>query len=255
MLVQSPSFDLTKFARHAWRRSAKLKRMKYFWRRRLIEVAPLWAHRLLGSIGCYFDMLFLDHGVFRILYVNQHRLGQRAWRSGQPAPHQIGALARRGLRTIVNLRGERLCGSYLLEKSIAERHGITLVNFKIRSRFAPGRADIRAAAELFERVEYPILLHCKSGADRAGLMSVLYRHLKEGVPIIEAKQQLSLRYGHFRRRKAGVLDHFFESYIDDNKRSPMPFLHWVDKFYDPEALDRSFASRRRQLSSRARGRE
>ena len=33
-----------------------------------------------------------------------------------------------------------------------------------------------------------MLMHCKSGADRAGLMSVLYRHLHEGVPIEEAKR-------------------------------------------------------------------
>ena len=33
--------------------------------------------------------------------------GSRAWRSAQPAPHQIRAVARRGLCTIINLRGER----------------------------------------------------------------------------------------------------------------------------------------------------
>jgi len=47
-------------------------------------------------------MLVLDHGVFRVAYLNQHRLGAHAWRSGQPAPHNIDGFARRGLRTIVN---------------------------------------------------------------------------------------------------------------------------------------------------------
>ena len=200
-------------------------------------------------------MLIFDHGVFRFLYVNQHRLGERAWRSGQPAPHHVGALARQGVRTIVNLRGERLCGSYVLEKSACERHGITLVNFKVRSRAAPRREQIKAAAELFERIEYPMLLHCKSGADRAGLMSVLYRFLKEGVPLIEAKQELSLRYGHSRQCASGILDHFFERYIDDNRRRPMPFLDWLDKVYDPEELRRSFRGRSNRLLDRLRARE
>ena len=144
----------------------------------------------------------------------------------------------------MNLRGECFCGSYFLEKSACERHGITLVNFKVRSRIAPRREDIRAAIDLFDRIEYPMLLHCKSGADRAGLMSVLYRFLKEGVPIEQAKQQLSLRYGHFRRTETGILDYFFERYIEDNRRRPMPFLDWVDNVYDPEEVHRSFRGRR-----------
>jgi protein tyrosine/serine phosphatase len=188
-------------------------------------------------------MLFVDHGIFRVLYLNRHRLGERAWRSAQPTPHQIRALARQGLRTIVNLRGERVCGSYWLEKATCERKGIKLVNFNIKSRAAPTREEVRAAVELFDRIEYPALLHCKSGADRAGLMSVLYCFLKEGRPLEEAKRQLSLRYGHFRQAHTGILDYFFERYLEDNARRPMPFLEWVDKVYDPVELKRTFRSR------------
>jgi hypothetical protein len=104
MIPGSSSFATANAAKRMWKRAARLKRVKYVWRRRLSDRSPAWARKLLGSAACYIDMLFLDHGVFRLLYANQHRLGQRAWRSGQPAPHQIGALARQGLRTIVNLR-------------------------------------------------------------------------------------------------------------------------------------------------------
>src|SRR5262245_29360550 len=165
---------------------------------------------MFGRAACRFDMLVLDHGVFRLGYLNQHRLGEHAWRSGQPAPHHIDGFARRGLRTIVNLRGQRICGSYLLERMSCERTGITLIDFKLRSRFAPTREELRAAAELLDLVEYPMLIHCKSGADRAGLMSTLYLHLKENVPMVRAKRQLSLRYGHSRFGRSGVLDLFFD---------------------------------------------
>jgi protein tyrosine/serine phosphatase len=93
---------------------------------------------------------------------------------------------------------------------------------------------------LFANIEYPVLMHCKSGADRVGLMSVLYRFFQEGVPIDEAKRELSLRYGHFRQADTGVLDRVFEKYLEDNKRQPMPFLEWVDTVYDPVALKRDF---------------
>ncbi|HZT47336.1 MAG TPA: sulfur transferase domain-containing protein [Hyphomicrobiaceae bacterium] len=188
-------------------------------------------------------MLFVDHGIFRVIYPNRHRLGRRAWRSAQPTPHQIRALARRGLRTIVNLRGERVCGSYWLEQATCERKGIKLVNFSVKSRAAPTREEVRAAVELFDSIEYPALLHCKSGADRAGLMSVLFCYFKEGMPLEQAKRQLSLRYGHFRQAHTGILDYFFERYLEDNARRPMPFLEWVDKVYDPVELKRTFRSK------------
>jgi protein tyrosine/serine phosphatase len=217
-----------------------LKSIKYVWRQQLCEATPTWLRALLWRAACRFDMLVLDHGVFRLAYLNRHRLGEHAWRSAQPAPHNIDAFARCGLRTIVNLRGQRFCGSYVLEKMSCERTGITLVNFKLRSRLAPTREEVRAAAELFNRVEYPLLIHCKSGADRAGLMSALYLHLKEDVPIARARRQLSLRYGHSRLGRSGVLDLFFDHYVEDNRRRPMAFLHWVETVYDPKELTRAF---------------
>ncbi len=228
-----------------WQRIWKLKRVTVGWRQPLIDHSPKWARRLLGPIGSYLDMLLIDHGIFRLAYLNRHRLGDRAWRSAQPAPHDIRAMAGLGVRTIVNLRGERLCGSYWLEQAACKKHGIELVDFMLRSRAAPKREQIRGAVELFDRVAYPVLMHCKSGSDRVGLMSVLYRHLKEGVPLEEARRQLSVRYGHFRQTHTGVLDYVFERYIADNKRTPMPFLEWVDKVYDPDEVQRAFRTRGR----------
>ena len=196
--------------------------------------------RVLGPSARYFDMLFVDHGIFRIVYLNQHRLSEHAWRAAQPAPHQLRRIAAEGVRTIVNLRGERVCGSYWLETEACARYGLKLVNFQIRSRAAPTRDELKRARDLFESIEYPMLMHCKSGADRAGLMSVLYRFLKEGVPLEIAKGELSLRYGHIRQADTGVLDYFFERYLADNARQPISFFEWVDTVYDADELKRSF---------------
>lgn len=212
-------------------------------RRAILEFTPSWIQQTCGPAASCLDMLLVDHGVFRLVYLNRHRLGAHAWRSAQPAPHQIGAFARQGVRSIVNLRGERLCGSYWLERAACERHGITLYNFQIRSRAAPSKKQLMAARELFERIEYPILMHCKSGADRVGLMSVLYRHIKEGVPLALAKRELSLRYGHIRQAETGILDHLFDRYIEDSRSRPMAFFDWVEHVYDPADLAKSFRSK------------
>jgi protein tyrosine/serine phosphatase len=223
--------------RTLWQRT---KRITRGWRIATVERAPAWTRRLFGPLAWYADMLLIDHGIFRILYVNRHRLSHEAWRSAQPAPHHIRALKRRGLRTIVNLRGERLCGSYWLEEAACARKGIKLVNFQLRSRAAPTREEVKAARDLFERIEYPVLLHCKSGADRVGLMSAFYKLFREGAPPAEAKRELSLRFGHIRQADTGILDRFFEKYLEDNRRTPMPFMEWVETVYDPDALKREF---------------
>lgn len=220
--------------RRAWKRTSRRAREG------IVNASPEWVRRRIGPAGAFLDMLFVDHGLFRYLYVNKHRLAQDAWRSAQPAPWHIRTMARQGIKTIVNLRGERLCGAYFLEQRACAEHGIRLVNFQIRSRAAPTREEIHAARALLDSIEYPMLLHCKSGADRAGLMSVLYRHVRKGEPIETAIRELSARFGHFRQADTGILDYFFERYLADSSKRPMPFFEWVDTVYDPLELKRSF---------------
>ena len=217
-----------------------VKRVTLVWRQSLVDDTPAWLRRVAAKPASYFDMLFIDHGIFRVAYGNRHRIDADAWRAAQPTPKQIKAIARSGVRTIVNLRGERLCGSYWLEQAACQRHGVKLVNYQVRSRAAPSIEELRGARQLFETVEYPMLMHCKSGADRAGLMSVLYQHLRGGVPMEEAIKQLSLRYGHIRQADTGVLDAFFERYLSDTKTRPMPFFEWVETVYDPDELKSTF---------------
>lgn len=225
---------LPKPLRRAWKRSSKRVRQG------IVDSSPAWLRRHVGPAGSFLDMLLVDHGIFRYVYVNKHRLGPEAWRSAQPAPMHLRAFARDGVKTVVNLRGERLCGAYYLERQACADLGLTLVDFQVRSRAAPTRDEVRAAHELFRTVEFPILMHCKSGADRAGLMSVLFRHLHLGEPIDVALKELSAKYGHIRQADTGILDFFFESYLEAAAKQPIPFLEWVETVYDPEVLKASF---------------
>jgi protein tyrosine phosphatase (PTP) superfamily phosphohydrolase (DUF442 family) len=227
---------LVKRAKRSWRRVGRTARQ------RAVRAMPPWLRRVAMAPASYVDMLLVDHGIFRVVYSNTHRMSEKAWRSAQPAPHQLRGFAKAGVRTVINLRGERDCGSYWLERRACQRYGLKLVNYQMRSRAAPSREELWGAKKLFEEVEYPVLMHCKSGADRAGIMSVLYRHLHEGLPIEEAKKELSLKYGHIRQAHTGILDYFFERYIADNAVRPMPFFEWVDTVYDPNELRSTFRS-------------
>lgn len=205
-----------------------------------IHNAPDSLRNRLSPALCYFEMLVLDYGIARVLYNNQHKISPEAWRSAQPAPHHIRKAARAGVKTVINLRGDQSFGTTWLEERACRQNGLKLVNFKLRSRAAPSREELHAIRQLLESISYPVLVHCKSGADRAGLMSALYQHVRNGMPIAEAKKQLALKYGHIRQADTGVLDYFFECYEAANSASQVGFWDWVDTAYDPEAVNRNF---------------
>lgn len=202
---------------------------------------PIQGHG--ARLRAWANMLLVDHGVFRLAYLNKHRVTDRLWRSAQPAPHQIARLAADGVRTLINLRGGREHGSWQLQKETCDRLGLTLVELVVRSREAPDRETILAARDLFATMQYPAVLHCKSGADRAGFVAALYLVLQEGRPVSEALAQLSPRFGHFRFAKTGILDAFFERYLEEGEPKGIPFLDWVERIYDPQALMREFKPR------------
>lgn len=182
----------------------------------------------------------VDHHLLRALWHARERLSDEMWRANQPGPRELRWAKAQGVRTIVNLRGFRDCGSYVREADACARLGLTLVDFPIRSRGAPHAHVVLGAARMFEEIAYPALMHCKSGADRVGFMSVLYLHLRKRTPVREAMAQLSWRRLHFKSSRTGVLDYFFERYLAETADAPAPLTEWVRTRYDEEALGRSF---------------
>ncbi len=149
-------------------------------------------------------------------------------------------MERHGLRTLVNLRGHRRCGSDALSRGAAVALGLRHLDMAFESRGAPHRDRILRFADLYRSIETPALMHCKSGADRAGLAAGLVV-LFEGGTAAEALRQLSWRYGHFNRSRTGVLDAFFVRYAAEAE-GRMPFLDWVARDYDEAALKRDFVA-------------
>lgn len=194
----------------------------------------------------WLDLTFVDHGFIRDVYSNRHKVGEKLWRSAQPGPAHLRWAKRHGIKTILNLRGRRdTCGAYQLERDAAAALGLTLINFPCRSRGMPEKSTLREAVKLFAEMDYPVLMHCKSGADRAGFFAALYLHLHEGKPVSEAMGQLSIRFGHVKAAKTGMLDQFLERYAaDTGGTDPARFLPWVEEVYDPAAFAADFQTSR-----------
>lgn len=190
-----------------------------------------------------YDMLVLDHGLIRLIWKNRSEIAPGIWRGNQPAPGDVAKLAARGFRSIINFRGASHWGSYHLEAEACAAHGIALANGRLFSSSAPKPAEIHAALALIEAAEKPVFVHCKSGADRAGLASVLWL-LARGADPETAARQLSWKRAHLRISRTGILDAFIADYARARAATGIGFLDWVDTVYDGDALTSSFEARR-----------
>jgi len=213
------------------RRRARQKR----WRR------PLQSGR--DRRQAWASLLLADHGLLRLAYRNRHQVTPGLWRSAQPTPADIAWARRAGIRTVVSLRGDGFGGD-LLEREACAREGLHFERIVMWSRAAPPKESLRAAIARFPALERPVLLHCKSGADRAGLAAALYLIVVEAAPARVARRQLSLRYGHVRQGRTGILDAFIDAYETTGEAHGLSLADWAERVYDPAALTASFRSKR-----------
>ncbi|QEO17305.1 tyrosine-protein phosphatase [Acetobacter vaccinii] len=195
-----------------------------------------------GRARAWTDSLFVDHAIFRLIWTNFHAvIPGKVYRCNHPTPARLRRAARvLGLRTLVNLRGHRRCGSDALSRQAAEQAGLVHVDMAFESRGAPHRDRILRFAGLYQDMAFPMLMHCKSGADRAGLASALVV-MFEGGNTRQALQQLSWRYGHFNTSRTGILDAFFLRYQAEAE-GRLPFLRWVETEYDEVRLKQDFVA-------------
>lgn len=184
-----------------------------------------------------------DHGFLRIFWSNQHEIAQGVFRSNQPDPKRLAALAAQGVRSIINLRGDNDGPQIRLELEACRRLGMELHSVSLNARRAPSRARLLELIAVFRRVERPVLMHCKSGADRAGLASAIWLMVIEGRPLAEARGMLSLRYIHLRWSRTGVLDAVLDAYHSRTARAPIRFEDWVATEYEAEAIEAAFGRR------------
>lgn len=193
-----------------------------------------------GRRRAWIDSLFVDHAVLRLVWDNVAEVVPgRLYRCNHPTPARLARAQRRyGLRTLINLRGERFCGSDALSREATARLGMTHTYMAFESRGAPHRERILRFHDIYRRLDTPAMMHCKSGADRAGLASGL-AVLFEGGTAKDALVQLHWRFGHIGRSPTGILDAFFIHYATVAE-GRLPFLQWVAAEYDEAALRRDF---------------
>ncbi len=183
---------------------------------------------------------WIDHELLRIFYHNKSKIAPGVYRSNQPSPERIKIWSDKGIKTIINLRGASNQGSYLLELKQCKDLGIKLINHPLYATRLASPKELLDLGDIFEKVDYPILLHCKSGADRAGLASVMYHLMVLNTPFPIARKHLSIKFLHLKFSRSGILDFMLDTYDKERKIQDVSFRTWIKNSYDPNRLTKEY---------------
>jgi protein tyrosine/serine phosphatase len=211
---------------------------------------PGRAHGLTDAASrrrAWWHYQMIDHGFLRYRWTNFDEVAPGVFRSNHPHESRLRAYRDKGIKAVLNLRGENDAPAYLLEKEACAALGLDLISVKFAARGAPIRDKLLELFDAFDTIQRPFLMHCKSGADRTGLAAALYLMVQEGQSLEVARRQLGLRYLHIRRTATGILDHFLDVYADRAAQSPIGIVEWIETEYDPHALSKSFAQKQAAL--------
>jgi protein tyrosine/serine phosphatase len=166
----------------------------------------------------------------------------RVFRSSQMSGARLQtAIQKHQIRTIVNLRGP--CTDFpWYQDECHTTHGLNVAqeDIVLSAIRLPPPAEMRRLVETLDRVEYPILLHCRQGVDRTGLAAAVVRLLERGTTLSEARLQLSLAYGYIPYNGTENVIRFLDLYqewlqVQKLAHSPELFRYWATERYCPGA--------------------
>ena len=176
-----------------------------------------------------------DHAFLRWVWTNWDEVGDGVYRSNQPGPRRVKAWAGQGIRSILSLRGASKQAFFALEQEAAAKHGLRFETVRLNARAASPRKEFLALFRFFRDLEGPWVMHCKSGADRAGLASALYV-IWSGGNIQDARKHLSWRYLHLDNKNTGICDFILEQYAHAHGATGVDVESWFENSYNREAI-------------------
>ena len=218
---------------------------------RMVEAPPApasaTAPRLLHWRRVVLSMLAvlavaLAFEIYRVTFGDNFHtiLDGRVYRCAQPSAAALDRMiAQLGIRTVINLRGNGDTQPWYLEEAGAtHRHNVSQEDICFSAGRLPSVPELHRLVEVLDKTEYPILLHCRRGADRTGLAAAIVVLLNGDVPLQSARWQMDPRFGHVALGRPGQLDRFLDFYEDwlqtqGQVHSPQTFRRWALTEYRP----------------------
>lgn len=201
---------------------------------------PSWRTTRRVAVGV--GLLLVGLEAFRVVaWTNKHEiLPGQVYRTAQLGGDGLREfIAAKGIKTVINLRG--FCPAadtpwYAAEVRTTNALGVNQEDITLSANRLPPPVELRRLIEVLDRAEYPIVFHCKRGADRTGLTATIVMLLFTDATLDRARRQLWPRYGHFRFGRTAAMDDFFDRYeawLAGRAHAPALFRDWAANHYTP----------------------
>ena len=108
---------------------------------------------------------------------NFGKVNENYYRGSQPGEAEFAELKRMGVKTVIDLRRDKLDGA----EGWAEAYGLRYVNIPLTTKRPATDEQAEAFLKLVnDPANWPVYVHCKGGRHRTGEMTALYRITKDG---------------------------------------------------------------------------
>lgn len=190
--------------------------------------------RLFYTVPAIVVFLWLILFLFNYFSHNFHTVVKgKLYRSSQLSADDLNrAIDDYQIRTIVNLRGASLKDDWYQEEiSTVQSRGVTHYDLRLKAHSLPSRKQLKQLIAILKKAPKPILVHCREGADRTGLMSAMGIILLGNASLHRATQQVSWLYNVLSPHTIGyqTLRNYF-TWLDRQQRSHSKdnFVQWVN---------------------------
>ena len=98
------------------------------------------------------------------------------YRSAQLTPEEMQeAIDQYGIKTVISLRGASPKSFWFHpQMEVLKKNNVAFESFGWKTEAYPQTDDLQDYLKALKNVEYPVLVHCRSGADRTGMATALY---------------------------------------------------------------------------------
>ena len=122
----------------------------------------------------------------------------KLYRSAQLTTQELEeAIRQYQIKTVISLRGSPGETSYYeREADTLTRLQIKFVPVPLSDDFYPNENDLKLILNEFDAGQYPILIHCRVGADRTGMIAAIYERAYMNKSIDESLRQLTFNNWH-----------------------------------------------------------
>lgn len=122
----------------------------------------------------------------------------KLYRSAQLTTDELeDKIKKYGIKTVISLRGwPGKTAYYDAEATTLQRLQTQFVAVDLDDKYFPLEKELKKIFTTFEHGDYPMLIHCRVGADRTGMVAALYEQVYMRKSVEESLKQLTFANWH-----------------------------------------------------------